>query len=83
VTLTLTFCSLSIPVSQFSKTWWHKAILRAKAAADCQIPELMNLVSHVTEMQQCRKSIWSDKAIALIVKPLKMVVLVMLVMMSL
>jgi hypothetical protein len=29
VTLTLNFRSLSIPESQFSKTWWCKAILQA------------------------------------------------------
>jgi hypothetical protein len=37
----MTFRSLSIAESQFSKTQQPKAILQAKAAADRRIPELM------------------------------------------
>jgi hypothetical protein len=44
VTLTLTFHILLIPESQFYKTWRRKAILRAKATADCLIPELMKIL---------------------------------------
>ncbi len=44
VTLTLTFHSLSIPESQFSKHGGVRPSYRAKATgiADCRIPELMN-----------------------------------------
>ncbi len=40
VTLTLTFCSLSIPESQFSGV---KPSYGARATADCHIPELMKI----------------------------------------
>ncbi len=56
VTLTLTFHSLSIPESQFSKTWRRKAILPGKG--DCGlsysgIDEIQ--VSHLTETEKSRK----------------------------
>ncbi len=41
VTLTLTFHSLSIPESKFSKHGGVRPSYGAKAIADCRIPELM------------------------------------------
>jgi hypothetical protein len=44
VTLTLTFRSLSIPESQFSKHGGVRLFYGVKAIADCHIPELMKLL---------------------------------------
>ncbi len=74
VTLMLTFRCLSIRESQFSKTWWRKAILRGKCdswllySGTDEIP-----VSHLSETENAGKSIWLDKAILQIFMPLKMV----------
>jgi hypothetical protein len=56
VTLKLTFHHLSIPESQFSKTWRRKAILGGKgdsALLYFGIDEIP--VSHFTETEKCRK----------------------------
>jgi hypothetical protein len=72
VTLRLTFRSLSIPESQFSKTWQRKVILRGKGdsglsyAGTDEIP-----VSHLTGTTNAGKSIWLYKAILKIFKPLE------------
>jgi hypothetical protein len=74
VTLTFTFRSLSIPESQFSKAWWHKAILRGKGDNGLLysgIDEI--LVSHLTETEKCWKVNLIIKAILQIFKPLNMV----------
>jgi hypothetical protein len=72
VTLTLTFRSLSIPDSQFSK---HGSV-RPSYGGKCDrglsysgIDEIA--VSHLTETEKCRKSILLDKAILQIFQPLK------------
>jgi hypothetical protein len=56
VTLTLTFRSLSIPESQFSKTWRRKAILRGKGDSRLwySVIDEIQLI-HFTEMEKCRK----------------------------
>ncbi len=72
VTLTLTFRSRSIPESQFSKTWQRKTILRGKGNSGLSYSGIDEIpVSHLTEI--AGKSIWLDKAILQIFKPLKMV----------
>jgi hypothetical protein len=50
VALTLTFRSLSIPESQFSKTWRHKAILRGNGNSGLSYSGIDEIpVSHLTE----------------------------------
>jgi hypothetical protein len=50
VTLTLTFSSLSIPESQFSKTWRCKAILRGEGDSGLSYSGIDEIpVSHLTE----------------------------------
>jgi hypothetical protein len=76
VTLTLTFRSLSIPESQFSETWRHKAILRGKGDSGLSYSGIDKIpVSHLILRRQknAGKSIWLEKAILQIFKPLKMV----------
>jgi hypothetical protein len=56
--LTLTYRSLSIPESQFSKTWQRKAILQGKG--DSKLLYSGNdekPLSHLTEKENSRKSI--------------------------
>jgi hypothetical protein len=56
VTLALTFRSLSIPESQFSKTWQRKAILQGKGNSGLSysgIDEI--LVSHLMETEKSCK----------------------------
>ncbi len=56
VTLTLTFRSLSIPESQFSKTWRRKAILRGKGKSGSSYSGIDEIpVSHLTETEKSRK----------------------------
>jgi hypothetical protein len=69
---TLTFCRLLIQKVNF-RNLLRKAIVQGKGpTVDCRIPELMKFRQVI--FQRCRnvgKSIWSDKAISLIFKPLK------------
>jgi hypothetical protein len=56
VTLTLTFRSLSIPESQFSKTWQHKAFLRGKGDRGLSYSGIDEIpVSHLKETEESRK----------------------------
>jgi hypothetical protein len=56
LTLTLTLCSLSIPESQFSKTWQCKAILRGKGDSGLLYSRIDEIpVSHLTETEKCWK----------------------------
>jgi hypothetical protein len=56
VALTLTFCSLPIPESQFSKTWRRKAILVGKGSSRLSSSRIDEIpVSHLPEMQKSRK----------------------------
>jgi hypothetical protein len=56
VTLTLAFRSLSIPESQFSKTWRPKAILRGKGDGRFSYSGMDEIpVSHLTEAEKCCK----------------------------
>jgi hypothetical protein len=72
LTLELTFFrSLSIPESQLSKTW---TFYRGKAITDKHIPELMKFRYVILRrLKNAGKSLWLDKAILQIIKPLKMV----------
>jgi hypothetical protein len=70
VTLTLTFFSLSIPESRFSKTWQHKAILWGKGYSGLSYSRIGYIpVSHLTERKVPESQV---KAILQIFKPLKM-----------
>jgi hypothetical protein len=52
----LTFRSLSIPESQFSKTWRRKAILRGKGDSGLSYSGLDEIpVCHLTETEKSRK----------------------------
>jgi hypothetical protein len=74
MTLTLTFHSLSILESQFSKHGGIRPSYEAKAIADCHIPELMKFWEVILgRLKNAWKAIWLDKAILQIFKPLKMV----------
>jgi hypothetical protein len=73
VTLTLTFRSLSIPESQFSKTWQHKAILLGKGYGGLSYSGTDEIPVSFGEVKNAGKSIWLDKATLKIIKPLKMV----------
>jgi hypothetical protein len=56
VTLTLTYRNLSIPESQFSKTWQRKAILRGKGDSRLSYSGIDEIpVSQLTETEKCRK----------------------------
>jgi hypothetical protein len=56
VTLTLTYRSLSIPESQFSETWRHKAILRGKGDSGLSYSRIDEIpVSQLMETEKCRK----------------------------
>jgi hypothetical protein len=56
VILTLTFRSLSISESQFSKHGVPKAILRGKGDSGLSYSGIDEIpVSHLTETEQCRK----------------------------
>jgi hypothetical protein len=56
VALTLTFCSLSIPESQFSKTLRHKAILRCNDNSGLSYSGIDEIpVSHLTETEKSRE----------------------------
>jgi hypothetical protein len=56
VTLTLTFRNLSIPKSQFSKTWRRKAILRRKGDKGLLYSGIDEIpVSHLTKTEKFRK----------------------------
>ncbi len=75
VTLTLTFRSLPVLESKFSKSWWLKAIVLVKSNGGLLYSGIDEIpVSHIPEREKFRKSIWSDKAISSICKQLKMVV---------
>jgi hypothetical protein len=53
MTLTLTFRSLSIAESQFSKVWRHKAILRDKGNSGLLCSRIDKIpVSHLTETEK-------------------------------
>jgi hypothetical protein len=57
VTLTLTFRNQSIPECQFSKTWWRKAIFRAKGNSGLSYSRIDEiLVSHLTETEKLPES---------------------------
>jgi hypothetical protein len=74
VTLTLTFHSLSVLESQFSKTWRHKAILRGKGDSGLLYSGIDGIrVSHHTETEKSWKVKLIRKAILQICKLLKMV----------
>jgi hypothetical protein len=74
VALTLTFRSLPILESQFSKTWRHKAVLQGKGDSGLLYTGINEIaVSRLTETKKPGKSICLDKAILQIFKPLKMV----------
>ncbi len=56
VTLTVTFRSLSIPESQFPKTWRLKAILRGKGDTGLLYSGIdENPVSHLKETEKSRE----------------------------
>jgi hypothetical protein len=56
VTLTLTYHSLLIPESQFSKTWQLKAILRGKGDSGLSYSGIDEIpVSQLTETEKFRK----------------------------
>jgi hypothetical protein len=56
VTLKLTFRSLSIPESQFSKIWWRKAILWSTVDSGLSYSGIDEIqVSHLTETEKCWK----------------------------
>jgi hypothetical protein len=56
VTLTLTFRSLSIPESQFPKTWWRKVILQGKGYSGLLYAGIDEIsVSQLTETEKCQK----------------------------
>ncbi len=56
VTLTSIFRSLSIPESQFSKTWRRKAILPGKGDSGLSYSGIDEIqVSHLTETEKSRK----------------------------
>jgi hypothetical protein len=74
VSLTLTFRSLSIPESQFSKTWRRKEILQGKDHSGLSYSGIDDIpVSHLTETEKSSKVNLIRKAILQIFKPLKMV----------
>ncbi len=74
MTLSLTFRSLSIPESQFSKTGWRKAILLGKGDSGLSYSSIDEIpVVILRRLKIAGKSIWLDKAILQIFKPLKMV----------
>jgi hypothetical protein len=74
VTLTLTFHSLSIPESQFSKTWRRQAILRGTGDSRLSYSGIDEIpLSNLTKTEKCRKVNLIDKAILQIFKPLKIV----------
>jgi hypothetical protein len=73
VTLTLTFRSLSIPESWFSKHGGVRPSYGAKATAECRIPVLTKFWWVILRrLENAGKSIWLDKVILQIFKPLKM-----------
>jgi hypothetical protein len=69
VTLTSTFHSLSVPESQFSKTWRRKVILWGKGNSVLLYSGIDEIrVSHLTEMEKSRKVKLIRKAILQICK---------------
>jgi hypothetical protein len=73
-TLTLTFFSLSVLESQFSKHGGVRPSYGAKATADRRIPVFTKFLKVILRrIKYAGKSIWLDKAILQIFKPLKMV----------
>jgi hypothetical protein len=56
VTLKVTFRSLSLSESQFSKTWQHKAILQGKGNSGLSYSGIDEIpVSHLLETENSRK----------------------------